>query len=192
MPAGDNKVARYVSPGSGAESGLQAHDYEDTGRLDSSGVPILRPRVASPDLVPLLDGLEGLLADLKTYTDGLEGLLTEIRDNADTLEASFATLNAKDFATAAKQDTLAGKVPDEEGSWDYSAGASGTVNIPAGRRVLGIAATGGTAAASLTINGGASVPIPANMSVEFAPRGNLVAPTLVFTSTASFLVEHVG
>lgn len=88
MPAGDNKVARYVSPGTGTESGLQAHDYEDTGRVDSQGVPILRPRVASPDLVPLLDSVEGFL-------DGVEGLLTTIRDNADTLEASFDTLNGQ-------------------------------------------------------------------------------------------------
>jgi hypothetical protein len=51
------------------------------------------------------DGIETLLGDLKTYTDGIEGLLTTIRDNADTLEASFATLNAKDFATAANQAT---------------------------------------------------------------------------------------
>jgi hypothetical protein len=76
------------------------------------------------------------------------------------------------------------------GTWDYRAGASGTVNVPAGGRVLGIAAhsAGG---GSMTINGGASIPIPANVGIAFTPQGNLVAPTLVFTSTDSYAVEFV-
>lgn len=78
----------------------------------------------------------------------------------------------------------------ERGSWGYSAGVSGTVNVAANRRVIGIAAhsiVGG----SLTINGGDSVIIPANGQIAIQPKGNLVAPTLVFTATSSYFIESV-
>lgn len=77
------------------------------------------------------------------------------------------------------------------GSWAYYAGASGTVTVSAGQRVIGIAAHA-TTAGSMTINGGASVPIPANVGLAIAPNGNLVAPTIVFTGTDSYFVEVVS
>jgi hypothetical protein len=80
----------------------------------------------------------------------------------------------------------------EFGTWGYKSGSSGTVNsLPATAHVLGITATGGTSAASFTINGGDTITIPANMSIDIAPKGNLVAPTIVFTSTVSYFIEYV-
>lgn len=79
---------------------------------------------------------------------------------------------------------------NERGTWGYVAGVSGTVVIAAGRRVLGIAAYS-TAGGTLTINGGDSVVIPAASAIGIAPKGNLVAPTLVFTGTTSYFVEFV-
>lgn len=80
---------------------------------------------------------------------------------------------------------------NQTGAWAYSAGVSGTVAIAAGRKVLQITATAGLTAASLTINGGASITIPIGKSLCIEPKGNLVAPTIVFTSTAAYFVESV-
>jgi hypothetical protein len=79
---------------------------------------------------------------------------------------------------------------DQRGAWAYASGVSGTVVVAAGRRVTGIAAhsvVGGT----LTINGGDSVAIPTGGSISIEPRGNLVAPTIVFSDTSSYFVESV-
>lgn len=78
----------------------------------------------------------------------------------------------------------------ERGTWDYVSGVSGTVVIAASRRVLRIAAHA-TIAGSLTINGGNSVPIAAGSTLSIEPKGNLVAPTIVFTGTSSYFVESV-
>jgi hypothetical protein len=77
------------------------------------------------------------------------------------------------------------------GTWGYYAGASGTVNVSAGQRVIGIAAHS-TLGGSMAINGGASVPIPAASGIAIEPFGNLVAPTMVFTSTDAYFVEVVS
>lgn len=86
-------------------------------------------------------------------------------------------------------ETVAG-LPNEIGTWGYHAGTSGTLTVPAGARVLGIAAhsTGG---GTMTINGGDSVPVPANVGVEVAPRGNLIGPTIQFISTDTYFVEYL-
>jgi hypothetical protein len=80
---------------------------------------------------------------------------------------------------------------NQAGTWDYYAGTSGTVNVAAGERVLSIAAHA-TTAATLTIDGGDSIPIPAATQINLVPMGNLVAPTLVFTGTDSYMVEVVS
>lgn len=76
------------------------------------------------------------------------------------------------------------------GTWGYAAGTSGTVTIPAGAKVLQISATS-LLGGSFTVNGGAVITIPANQQFTLEPRGNLVAPTIIFTSTSSFVVEYV-
>ena len=77
------------------------------------------------------------------------------------------------------------------GTWAYYAGTSGTVVVGAGRRVLGIAAHS-TTGGSFTINGGNTITLPANVSVNIEPLGNLIAPTIVFTSTDTYFVEVVS
>lgn len=77
------------------------------------------------------------------------------------------------------------------GTWAYYAGTSGTVVVTAGQRVLGIGCHG-TSAASFTINGGTLVPVPAGVSVNIEPLGNVVAPTIVFTGTDSYFIEVVS
>jgi hypothetical protein len=77
------------------------------------------------------------------------------------------------------------------GTWGYLAGVSGTVNVPAGGKVLQISAAS-LLGGSFTVNGGPAITIPANQQFTLEPRGNLVAPTIVFSTTASFVVEFVS
>lgn len=122
------------------------------------------------------------VADFKTAATGA------------STQATLAAVLAKIIAAPATEATLAAilaSLPDESGTWSYLAGVSGTVNVPAGGRLLGVTATGGTSAASMTINGGATITIPANQAIDFSPRAQLVAPSFVFTSTVSYVVEYL-
>jgi len=77
------------------------------------------------------------------------------------------------------------------GAWAYYSGSLGTVVVAAGQRVLSVgchSASGGT----LQINGGPSIPIPANVGFTINPLGNLVAPSITFTATDSYFIEVVS
>lgn len=86
------------------------------------------------------------------------------------------------------------------GTMGYSAGASGTATIPKGASVLQIVAHS-TAGGTLTIFGGASIPIVANTPFSAAYRHrnwaaadntvNAGTQDLVFSGTDSFYVEWV-
>lgn len=114
-----------------------------------------------------------------------------------TVTANLGTLNGA--ATAANQTTgntslssLDAKTPDESGTWGYNAGTAGTLTVAANKRILAITATAGALlGASMTINGGQTITIPAGTALTITPRANLTAPTLVFTSTASYFVEFI-
>ena len=86
------------------------------------------------------------------------------------------------------------------GRWVYKAGASGTVTVPKGARLLRVMAAG-TSAGTLTIFGGDSLPIPANMPVtipflhQMAVSGDNAVTSgsqnLVFASTTMYYVEYM-
>ncbi len=90
---------------------------------------------------------------------------------------------------AATESTLS-NLPDLTGVWGYKAGTSGVVDVDAGR-VLMIKATCGMIAGVISINGGDPIPIPPGGSVSICPKAQLVAPTIIFTTTNSYLVEYV-
>lgn len=92
--------------------------------------------------------------------------------------------------------TISGAVTESNvdksfGTWAYYAGTSGTVTVTAGQRVIGISAHS-TSGGTMTINGGATITIPANVSFNLSPLGNVVAPTIVFTSTDTYFIEVVS
>lgn len=101
------------------------------------------------------------------------------------------------YATSAKQDTLAGKIPDQEGTWGYNAGTSGTLTLTGSKRVLLISAIAQEASATITINSGDSITLPygstdkASSAIEIVPKGNLIDPTIVFTGTKAYFCEYV-
>lgn len=80
---------------------------------------------------------------------------------------------------------------NERGTWSYAAGVNGTVVVAAGKRVIGITAYS-SAGGTLTINGGDTVTIPAGSSISIEPKGNITAPTIVFSAgVTSYFVESV-
>lgn len=88
--------------------------------------------------------------------------------------------------------SLDGKIPDESGTWGYTAGVSGSVTLTGSKRVLHISALNSSLlSASVTINGGTAIPLPAGATLALSPKANLVDPTIVFTGTTSYFVEHV-
>lgn len=75
------------------------------------------------------------------------------------------------------------------GTWTYSAGVDGTVNV-VGRVLLVVCHA--TGSATLTIDGGDSIIIPALTQFALDVRGNLTDPELVFTGTDSYFIEYVA
>ncbi|HEX4335764.1 MAG TPA: hypothetical protein VH062_07605 [Polyangiaceae bacterium] len=86
-----------------------------------------------------------------------------------------------------------------QGTWRYAAGTAGTVNLPTGATVRQIVCHA-TTAGTVTILGGASVPVPAGATLELRfPHDSLAAgqvpggsAAIVFTGTDSYFVESVG
>lgn len=94
-------------------------------------------------------------------------------------------------ATEATLILLEANSARQYGTFNYYAGASGTVVASSGQRILSFSCHS-TTGGSMTINGGASIPIPAGVGFAINLLGNLVAPTVVFTGTDSYFVQVVS
>jgi hypothetical protein len=86
--------------------------------------------------------------------------------------------------------------------WQYQAGASGTVTLPAGAVIMSVRAESHSAAATVEILGGDAIIVDggtvpaAHMVLSLAfPHGQCAVEgatkTVVFTSTASYFVEYI-
>ena len=103
-----------------------------------------------------------------------------------------AATSANQATEIASLSNLDGKIPDELGAWGYNAGTAGTLTVAANKRILSLTVVAPqTTAASMTINAGSTITVPAGTALTLSPRANLVAPTLVFTGTSSYFVEFV-
>lgn len=159
-----------------------------SGSVSVSNFPVTQP-------VSVADGADvtqGAVADAESASGNgtviallkrLRTLLSGTLTVAGSLGRSWTLAFSTDSVTA---------ITSEDGTWAYAAGVSGAVVIPAGGRVLGFAAHAGSGGATFTINGGATVTVPEFTSIDVAPKGNLVAPTFVFTGTDSYFVEYVS
>lgn len=83
------------------------------------------------------------------------------------------------------------------GTPGYAAGAAGTVTLPPNAVIIAIVAHA-TSAGTLTIFGGASIPIPASSQFAidfkhalFQAYGSGASAQLVFTATDSYFVHYV-
>lgn len=72
------------------------------------------------------------------------------------------------------------------GDFSYVAGAAGSRTVAGRIQSIYVHAT---TAGSLTINGGDSIPVPANVGFVIAPEGRLVNATIVFTGTDLYIIE---
>lgn len=101
------------------------------------------------------------------------------------------------IATESTLTSINGKLPDFSGTWGYSAGTSGTVNLTGSKRVVQITATALEAAGTITINGGDTITLPyggtdkVSTGITIAPLANLTDPTVVFTGTDAYFIEYV-
>lgn len=86
--------------------------------------------------------------------------------------------------------------------WNYEAGSSGTVTLPAGAVVLSIRAESHAANGTVTIFGGDAIPIDGatpgsghSIAALQFPSGQCVAEggtkTVVFANTVSYFVEYL-
>lgn len=135
------------------------------------------------------------IRNLSGSTDSIQ--VTNTVSVAGTVTANIGLLNGA--ATANNQTTgnaslssLDSKIPDESGVWGYNSGTSGSLTVAANKRILSITASAAPlVAASMTINGGQTIVIPAGTTITITPKANLTAPTIVFTATISYFVEFV-
>jgi hypothetical protein len=74
------------------------------------------------------------------------------------------------------------------GTWGYKAGTSGTPTLTS-KRVVSISCLAGGSGATITINGGDTITVPADTPFGIPINGRLTAPTIVFTGTTSYFVE---
>jgi hypothetical protein len=89
--------------------------------------------------------------------------------------------------------TVTGFLSPAAGTFDYRAGIAGTVVIPSGVIVSGWTAHNTSGGATMTINGGQTITIPANTQIfDSPPLGSLVGPTFVFTSTDDYYISLIS
>lgn len=166
----------------------------ETARRDDNKIPVLLAlRTDTGEIIQLRADSTGALATTGGAGGGGGGL-TDTQLRASVVPVSLPGAVALDAGTLAALETISvANFPAdlETGTWSYYGGSVGTVAVSAGQRVIGIAAHA-TTAGSMSINGGASVPIPANSSLDWEPHGNLVAPSITFTGTDSYVVEVVS
>jgi len=86
--------------------------------------------------------------------------------------------------------------------WQYQAGASGTVTLPAGAIIMSVRAESHSAAGTVAILGGTAIPVDgatiANAHQTFLmlfPHGQCAVEgatkTVVFANTVSYFVEYI-
>ncbi len=90
----------------------------------------------------------------------------------------------------ATEESVSG-IPDLTGTWGYQAGTTGTLAMTGSKRLLKITCYAADAAASLSINGGDSITIPADSGLTIEPHAQLVDPSLTFSNTDSYFVEYL-
>jgi hypothetical protein len=167
--------------------------------LDLAPIALAIERMPPPaSLDPVVASLARLERDAVTAANNstlLLGNILEILKATQTAERGPAPAPSRYVAVGgganmATTESLLARLPDLTGTWGYYAGVSGTVVMAAGQRVTGIAAHA-TLAGSMTVNAGASITIPADTGIWLEPQGQLVAPTLVFTGTDTYVVEYL-
>lgn len=133
----------------------------------------------------------------------LTGQVTAARTATLNVPIRYESINSGGLASDLKLDvrgvslsTVSGQ-DLQTGTWGYNAGVSGTLTLTGNKRVLQITAIAEEAAASFTINGGDTITLPygstdkVSSAITVEPKGNLLNPTIIFSSTKAYFVEWV-
>ena len=106
-------------------------------------------------------------------------------------EVAFASASDLIEFYTTLQNPLAVIEQASNGVFGYESGVSGTQTLTGSKKVKSISAyslAGGT----VQINGGDSIIIPANGSVDIPCDYNLVDPTVIFTATNTYLITYIS
>lgn len=158
-----------------------AQIIEQIKQIPAPVVHVERDASAPPttvDLAPLHDQQEAVRLLLEQMRDRISDALSGTRSHFDgRIRDANGQVN----------------FPQVVGTYGYAAGTTGTPTIPANARILSITATGPalSGTATVTIDGGDTITIPADTTWVANPEANLTAPTLVFTSTRAYFVDWV-
>lgn len=176
-----------------AESFIRLPD-DGTGKATRTALNTIGSTPVHQEVVTLGDA-DGTLATPSAFARDVSlGSLTETAPATDTASAG---INGRLQRAAQRLTSLIGKIPDQEGTWGYNAGTSGTLTLTGSKRVLSITAIALGSAGSFTINGGDTISLPydstdkAASALTIKPMANLVDPTIIFTSTDGYFVEYV-
>lgn len=182
----DTSIAALLSGLRGQPAGtldairaLLAATLQVAGAVTVSNLPVTQP--VSGTVTANLGTIDGAATSAAQLPNNHNVVVT----SAPTTAVTAASLP---LPTGAAADAT---LPKLVGTWAYYAGASGTVNVAAGQRVVGIAVHATGSGATLTINSGQVVPIPSNTGIAITPQAQLVAPVLVLAGTDSYFIETV-
>ena len=152
-------------------------------------VPVPTPM----DTAGLTDAFTAALSTLPRPVDTTAELaaLTKAIDKMDRRVAAGSMSGPGGGVSNSLLEQIRDRLANLVGTWGYMAGASGTSTLPATARLLAVAAHA-TTAGTLVINGGDSIPIPAQTGWGLdGVFGQLVGPTLVFTGTDSYFAAYL-
>jgi hypothetical protein len=114
-----------------------------------------------------------------TFNDRNVLELTELRDEENN------TFTLEEF------NSFISNIGEKSGVFGYASGVSGTETLTGGKKVKSISAYS-SAGGTLQINGGDSIAIPANGSVDIPCDYSLVDPTIIFTTTTTYLITYIS
>lgn len=82
-------------------------------------------------------------------------------------------------------------VPIAVGAWDYRSGQQGAVILPEDGRLLAFSCMAGPSGATVQIDDGDEIPIPASMGFGISVEADVFNSTIVFTGTITYFVQFV-
>jgi len=184
-----NPTAQGLTDAQLRAAAVPVSGFPATQPVSATALPLPAGAATEATAASLLKAGQSVNVGNLPATQPVSGPVTDTQLRAVAVPVSTASLPLPaGAATEATLGTVNGKTPALVGTWAYYAGASGTVVVGSGQRVIGIAVHA-TTAGTVTINGGASIPIPANSSIEIAPTAQLIAPTIIVSGCDSYFFE---
>ncbi len=150
-----------------------------------------------PDNVPVEDAAFNDGVAFPVAADEIGGVKhqrVKVQHGADGSATDVSSASPMPVGDAGGSLTVDGTVSVARGTLGYDAGtATGTVDVPAGARARFVSLIAGASAATLTVNGGDTITVPALASFdrEFAGDATLGGDVVIGGTITSYYVEWV-